>query len=268
MIANWNWCLRSKVMNVFLYDKTFDGLLTVVFDAYFRKTFPDLLLKEGEPLPLFYTEAVTSVTDEAKSNRVWKSLQKKLSSTALSMMTACWLSELPEVDMLLFRYMCKNIDSPGGVELSFGDPDVLEVAKLSKKVSQERHRVMQFMRFQKASDGTFFGAMEPLYNVLPLALDYLKNRFGYQKWLVYDIRRKYGFYYDLTTVTEVYFEGKESHLLSGFLKDELMAEDEQLFQQLWKQYFQAISIKERRNPKLHRQNMPVRFWKYLTEKRR
>ena len=31
-------------MNVYLYDKTFDGLLTAVFDAYFRKTFPDALL--------------------------------------------------------------------------------------------------------------------------------------------------------------------------------------------------------------------------------
>ena len=27
-------------MNVYIYDKTFDGLLTAVFDAYFRKTFP------------------------------------------------------------------------------------------------------------------------------------------------------------------------------------------------------------------------------------
>ena len=35
-------------MNVYLYDKTFDGLLTAVFDAYFRKTFPDALLSEGD----------------------------------------------------------------------------------------------------------------------------------------------------------------------------------------------------------------------------
>ena len=40
-------------MNVYIYDKTFDGLLTAVFDAYFRKTFPDFLLSEGDALPLF-----------------------------------------------------------------------------------------------------------------------------------------------------------------------------------------------------------------------
>ena len=63
-------------MTVFLYDKTFEGLLTAVFDAYFRKTFPDVLLAEGEPLPLFCDEVFTVCTDEEKSTRVWSGLQK------------------------------------------------------------------------------------------------------------------------------------------------------------------------------------------------
>ena len=31
-------------MIIFVYDKTFEGLLTAVFDAYSRRTFPDLLV--------------------------------------------------------------------------------------------------------------------------------------------------------------------------------------------------------------------------------
>ena len=62
-------------MTVFVYDKTFEGLLTAVFDAYSRRSFPDLLLAEGEPFPLFYDEAVTICTDDAKVDRVWKGLQ-------------------------------------------------------------------------------------------------------------------------------------------------------------------------------------------------
>ena len=45
-------------MIIFVYDKTFEGLLTAVFDAYSRRTFPDLLVTEGEPFPLFYDEAI------------------------------------------------------------------------------------------------------------------------------------------------------------------------------------------------------------------
>ena len=74
-------------MTVFVYDKTFEGLLTAVFDAYSRHSFPDLLLAEGEPFPLFYDEAVTICTDDAKVDRVWKGLQKRLSAMALSVIT-------------------------------------------------------------------------------------------------------------------------------------------------------------------------------------
>ena len=70
-------------MNVYIYDKTFDGLLTAGFDAYFRKTFPDFLLSEGDALTLFYDELHTVVTDEEKAASVWRGLQKKVSSSAL-----------------------------------------------------------------------------------------------------------------------------------------------------------------------------------------
>lgn len=253
-------------MTIFVYDKTFEGLLTAVFDAYARRRFPDLLLEEGAPFPLFYEEAVTVCTDDAKADRVWKGLEKRLSAMALSVITVAWLSEVPGVDWLLFRYIRKAIDAPHTIELNFGDPDVLEVSKIWKKVQNERLRVIQFLRFQKAADGTFFAAVRPIYNVLPLTLPHLKDRFADQCWLVYDLKRAYGYYYDLKEAVEVRFEEKEAHLLSGLLSEELMDADEKLFRQMWKTYFQSIAIKERLNLKLHRQNMPVRFWKYMPEK--
>lgn len=255
-------------MIVFVYDRTFEGLLTVVFDAYFRKCFPEVLVAPGEPLPLFCTETVEVFTDSEKAERVWRALSTKLSHTALGMIWACWMSEQPEADMLLFRYIRKNVDAARSVEVNFADADVLAVAKLSKKVHQERLRVIQFIRFQKAADGTFFGAMEPLYNVFPLAIEHFVDRFGSQPWVVYDIKRKYGFYWDKQRVQEIRFDGEQEHLITGLLTDELMDVDEKLFQRLWRQYYRSMTIKERINPKLHRQNLPARFWKYLTEKKK
>lgn len=254
-------------MVIFVYDKTFEGLLTAVFDAYSRRVFPDALLAEGEPFPLFYDEAVTVCTDAAKADRVWKGLERKISKTSLSGVTVTWLSELPEVDMLLFRYIRKAIDSPVTIEFNLGDPDVLETAKIWKKVNNERLRVMQFFRFQKAADGTYFAAVAPIYNVLPLVLPYAQDRFADQRWLLYDLKREYGFYYDLRETTEVRFEEKDSHLLTGLLADDIMDQDEKLFQRMWKAYFKSIAIRERLNPRLHRQHMPERFWKYMPEKR-
>lgn len=254
-------------MIVFRYDQSFEGLLSCVFEAYTQKKIPGLLLAENAPLPLFYDEIIEVCTDETRSSRVWKGLHKKLSKAGLSVLTTAWLSELPEIDILLFRYIQKAFAAPASIELNFGDPDVLQASQIAKKVSRERERVVQFLRFQKTLDGLFFAALEPLYNVLPIAISHFQDRFADQQWVIYDIKRNYGYYYDLHHCREVHFENDLPHLKTGKLSPEQMDSDEQLFQQLWQEYFKSISIKERLNPRLHRQHLPVRFWKYLTEKK-
>ncbi len=249
---------------VFRYDKTFEGLLTAVFDAYSRKTFPQKLLGEEEIEPLF-TEIHVVITDAEKSTRVWKGLEKKISKNSCNMITHVWQSEQPGSDELIFRYMCKCFNSKHSIETNFADVDVLEMQQLAKKVSREREHILQFVRFQKTADGIFFAPIAPIYNALPLAVEHFADRYADQKWIIYDMKRNYGYYYDLKTVTEMSFDNT-GHFLDGKLDERLMAEDEKLFQELWKGYFKSMTIKERINPKLHRQHLPVRFWKYLTEK--
>lgn len=254
-------------MIIFQYDHTFEGVLSALFDAYYRKTFPDVLLPEEEPLPLFYDTIHRVITDTEKTERVWSALKKKLSRGALAQLTYCWLSEQKDAPLLLFNYMRKTVEAPSSVETNFSDPDILAVLKLSRKVSSEQHKVMQFMRFQKTCNGIYYGVMAPLYNVFPLTIFHFQNRFIDQPWLIYDSRRKYGYYYDCHTVNEITFEHPEqAHLITGTLNDSLLDKNEKFFQNLWKSYFKSICIKERLNPVKHKKDMPVRFWKYLTEK--
>ena len=251
--------------NVFFYDASFEGLLSAVFEAYVQKQFPDDLLPEGAAPPLFAGRVFHVATQEERSRRVWAALEKKLSPAALRGLELVWFSALPGSDLLLFRYIRKAIDAPASVETDFGDPVVLRFAQLCRRVSREAMRLKQFLRFQKAADGTYFAAVEPEYNVLPLAVDHFADRFSDQPWLIYDLRRDYGFYHDLRSVREVVLQDTPL-LRSGRLGKVQMAEGEEQWQQLWKTYFKSIAIRERLNPRLHRQNMPVRFWRHLTEK--
>jgi probable DNA metabolism protein len=253
------------MMFVFRYDKTFEGLLTAVFDAYFRKTFPDLLLGEDDIEPMFTEELFTVLTQRDKAGRVWKALQKKLSSNACNMLTHVWLSETEGCDMLIFRYVCKVLDSRQSIEMNFADDLVMQVRSLAQKVNREHHRMIEFIRFQKAADDLYFAPISPDHNCLPLIINHFRERFADQKWIIYDTKRNYGFYYDLKSVTEMSLDNMDM-FKDGKLNESLMAEDEQKYQQLWKAYFKAMTIKERINPKLHRQHLPVRYWKYLTEK--
>lgn len=252
-------------MLVFFYDRTFEGLLTAVFDAYNRKSFPDRILGKGDMPPMFTEEEYDVITQEDRATRVWSGLEKKMSKGALNMLTYVWLSEEEGSDELLFRYIRKTIDSKISIETNFADDDVLKMHKLARKVSHEELYLKQFVRFQKAADDIFFAPVSPKHNALPLVIVHFRDRFSDQKWVIYDIKRRYGYYYDLHTMVEMTLDNDE-HLLSGKLDEKMMAEDEKLFQELWKGYFKSMTIKERINLKLQRQHMPKRFWKYLTEK--
>jgi len=252
-------------MTIFYYDKTYDGLLSAVFDAFSMKTFPERLLQYGENPHLFADTTHTVVSNEEHAGRVWKGLQQKLQKKACNMLTHVWLSELKGSDELLFRYICKLFATEEKFQFNFGDDDVLEVQKIARKVAHEAHYLVQFVRFQKAADNIFFAPVRPQYNALPLAIRHFTDRFADQQWVIYDLKRKYGYYYDLHTTQEITFND-DDHLLSGKLDETLMAEDEKQFQELWKNYFKAMTIKERINPRLHKKNMPVRFWHLLTEK--
>lgn len=253
-------------MIVFTYDASFDGLLSCVFFAYEQKRFPDLILSESEQKPLFVDEHYFVNTEKDKADRVWKALGKKVSPFARNMMLSVWLSEVPETAMLLFRYIRKNIDHPKGIEMNFGDDDVLSVKNIAQKVGREAHRMMQFVRFQETADGIWFAPVSPQYNVLTLVAPHFKSRYADRPWVIYDTSRNTGIYYDGKTVQEISFSKEDlPELKSGKLDNEKLSDDEAFFQQMWKEYFQSITIKERINLKLQRQFMPKRYWKYLPE---
>ena len=253
-------------MIIFRYDKSFDGLLCCVFEAYNQKKCPDMLLDKEETTPLFYDEICVIETDTGKSERVWNGLKKRISTTALHCVTCCWLADsYPKSDEVIFRYIYKCFKSKESIETNFGDPDVLELSKIYHQVSYENLRVKQFVRFQKTKDNIYFAAIEPLHNVISLSVEHFKDRFASQKWIVYDTKRNYGYYYDMKDVVQITFDGNNMLTHNG-IQESIMADDEKIFQDLWKTYFKAIAIKERKNPRKQVQDMPRRFWKYLTEK--
>jgi probable DNA metabolism protein len=252
-------------MSVFFYDKTFEGLLSVVFDAYSYKIFPEKLLQTGDIAPMFTDKSHTVITESEHTKRVWMALLRKLGNNARNMLIYVWLSEIEGSDELLFRYICKTFGTSKKIEYNFGDNDVLEVNKIAHKVAHEAMYIKQFVRFQKTADNIFFAPIRPIYNALPLTINHFTDRFADQQWIIFDMRRKYGYFYDFHTAVEITFTDNDK-LLSSKMDESVMSKDEKLFQNLWKGYFKAMTIKERINPRLQRKNMTARFWSELTEK--
>ena len=255
-------------MTVYVFDGTMDGLLTAVFDAFSLKEQPEQLLAKGDALPLFCDRTYHVSTDEEKARRVWAGLEKHLPREAMKLISVSWLSELPELPTPLFQYICK-VFRQGDISKNFADADVLAVTNIARRVLHEQLRMKQFIRFQKAKDGTYLAVVSPDHNVLPIITDHFQDRFNDQPWLIYDAKRHYGCYYDGHMVIRITFEDETSvpfSLASGKLNEEVLSADDQLLQNLWRTYFKAICIRERMNPRKQLKDMPRRYWKYMTEK--
>jgi probable DNA metabolism protein len=240
------------------------GFLSAIFEAYERRVQEYAsIVKAGLAAPDAFAQPVEVGTDALKALRVWKGLSKKLSPAGLDAFYQCWLSELPGMENTLLAYARYAFASQRGIEEDYGNTVVLEVAQTARKVWREKHRMEAFVRFRLLKDSIFFAAIEPDYDVLPLIVSHFRSRYADQQWLIYDLRRKRGIYYNKDTeqVEEVEMEWQE-----GEGSDSPYDETEMCYQHLWQDYFKHTGIPERKNPKLHLRHMPRRYWRYLTEK--
>lgn len=249
----------------FKFDGSIEGLLSAVFDSYYLKIYPQVLTREVAGSSLFDDDIYTVITDPMKAGRVWRALERRVSKRVLEVMVTSFLVETTDGNVALFRYIRSILDSRENVESDFSNHDAVDVLGNCRRVRGEAHRLLQFARFQKAADGTYFALMEPRYDVLPMCVEHFVDRFSDSSFVIYDRKRNYGFHYDGSDVRKMKFMHDNEHVLGGGLSDSCMDSDERFYQQLWRTYFQAIAIKERINPRKQRQDMPCRFWPFLTE---
>ena len=252
-------------MTLLSYDSTFEGFLTAVFEIYeFKYVNPKIIKKQDVQQNLF-AEAIEIFSNEEKSDRVIKKLEKQLGRDGIKCLLHAFLSEIETVEHDLYHvidYAVQN--SAHNIMKDFGHDAVLKIIKLTKSVGREKHRMEDFIRFELLKDGVFFAKIDPDFDVLMLIIPHFKNRYQDQKWIIYDLRRKYGVYYDLKTTTIITLD-LDIKLLDK--NNDLYAASEINYQKLWSEYFDHTNIKERKNTKLHVQHVPKRYWKYLTEKK-
>jgi probable DNA metabolism protein len=251
-------------MHTLLYDGTFEGLLTAVFEIYDRKLHHVKLIKGEWRNEALFEEVIPVITDESRANRVLRGLRKKLSAAGVQRLYISHMAEIAGEDCNILGFIRYVFDSDINIEEDYGNKYVMRLSEILKMVRREKHKMEAFVRFQKLNDGTFYAGIEPDFNVLPLLIKHFKSRYADQKWMIYDIKRNYGLYYDLhdTQFIEMDFAdgGKPTDVIAAYSEDECM------YQSLWKNYFTSVNIASRKNTKLHVRHIPKRYWRHLTEK--
>ncbi|AXB56709.1 TIGR03915 family putative DNA repair protein [Flavobacterium fluviale] len=252
-------------MTQVIYDGTYEGWLTAVFEIYEYKLKDVVFARDEASNALLFSNIHIVSTDSIKADRVLDGLKKRLTPTGFAHLYYAFLSELNQMEETLFRFVSYAFSSSINIEQDLGNNDVLNVKKAAHLSGKESHRMKAFVRFKLTKDELYYAIVEPDCNVLPIIQNHFKNRYADQRWLIYDAKRKYGIYYDLENVSTVELKFDSDTSSSKFLA-EICDEDEEFFQNLWRRYFSSVNIESRKNTKLHLQHMPKRYWKNLTEK--
>ena len=260
--------------SIVLYEPSFEGWLSAVFYVYTNKLQDDeslQLIAHDCYIPSLIAQATSVAMDADNAERVLTKLHKLLGRSGMRNILWGFLSEKAHIGTTLFQVIKYAIDYPSRhIMQDLGNLNVLELVQTVKSVAREKHRMEAFVRFELTTDDIYFARVEPDFNVLPLIGEHFRQRYQDQHWAIYDVVRGYGIYYDkskstpsrpadLQTITD---------LDGAVLRNpaSIHSEDEQRYQKFWQGYFTNVNIKERKNPRLHKQYLPQRYWKYLSEK--
>lgn len=258
-------------MLTYCYDGTFEGLLTVLWEtkssseAIADITTPDRLE------PDLFTKVVTVETQPELAAGLTGEIEQTLSRKILMDIALCFITEIPGVEKTIAEYLRLLLRQGPNADGNYAEKTVRQIHQTRNKVTHEVHRLHAFVRFRQLAGGIFYAPIEPEYNVVRFLEPHFTARFADQSWVIHDIRRNAAIYYDGSKCEYLPQLEALSELVAASgqyqpgLKTTLFAQEEARYQELWNNYFKEIAIAERKNPKLQRQRMPARYWRFLVE---
>lgn len=236
----------------FDYDRSFEGLMTVIFELYEdierAKFMPD---DQGS---LFDTK-VFIATDMAGATRVLKVLEDKFPKRFMREIVAVFLSCDTNKEDILIRAI-KGVFEHGYGYIFSSEVAASEFRRIRRNVLSENHSYKGLLRFKEVEGGVMLAEFEPKNDILTLIVPHFVKRLPTINFVIADVKRG---------TAAMHINGKVEFLELKSL-DYTISEKEKFFEEAWKDFYKSIAIDERRNEKLMISNMPKRYWRYLIEK--
>ena len=241
----------------YLYDGTYQGLLCCVY-AHFYVAPASGIYREGEYQTSLFGQVWRIKTEEDKARRVYEAMEKKLGEFTLRRSYLSYLSCFPDKEMRLLKYLVFGFKQGMGFNNLHGHPDVFGVQEMEKRIYNERHRFLGILRFSviEGKQKVLYASLEPDNDLLELLADHFLERYQAEPFIIHDLKRE-----------KAIFAADGQWYISALPKDVTvqMAQGEEFYRALWKNYFETIAIKERTNPNCQRNFMPKKYWNHITE---
>ena len=237
----------------YLYDGSYDGFLSCVFESFRLRENPAAILPEDAPRPLCPSRSVPS--DPALAARVTKGLAEKAGSRAEAMVRFAFLTILPDKEMRILAFIRKAVKTGPRILRMMADDAVYPVFRAVAHLREEAHLFTGFLRFSEA-DGMLYAVIDPKNRVLPLIADHFADRFPRETFLIYDETHREAM---------LCWNGTYTLIAGEDFTPPPPDRTERETRALWTRFFETLSIAERENPLCQRTHLPLRYRTYMTE---
>lgn len=241
-------------MRTYIFDGSFEGLVCMSVNIFKSREDADrVFIEDTDYQPVLFEDVIHIATEGELAEKAKRYIGKTLSTFALA-----WLYDDTNEHLVHLANCMADYYRNKKILEQVDKPHVSAVLKYARKTVNERHRMLEFVRFEELNEGVYFSEISPDADILYMLGKHFSARMPKEDdWMIYDTRRK-----KLLSHSAGKLQISEGAELTG---EKVQSGTEEEYRKLWKVFFKSISIKERENLKLQQQHVSGRYRKYMTE---
>ncbi len=242
------------MQDIYIYNNTFKGLLCLIYELLQKKIKP-YNIKGLDYTPNLFDNLI-KLNLKYDGDIIQKFIEE-FGNYNFKIIYYVYLSLNAKKEIIIYYYLKNYYNYYRNLPYMRNLKCVDEALKISKKVSAECHKFKGFTRFKKLKNNVYYAEINPDNDILELLSIHFKRRLKNEFWLINDVNRK---------IISMYNKKDFEIIPSGNWQFKLeTSEEENIFLEMWQQFYETVSIKERENLACRRNFMPKKYWKYIEE---
>ncbi|MGJ0339978.1 TIGR03915 family putative DNA repair protein [Aliarcobacter cryaerophilus] len=239
---------------ILVYDGTFEGFLSLVYEVYYKKLKPTKIYKTL-PNEIIFEEILEINSSKESGIKVLNAIKTKFPKEILEKILNIFMCDSKEFEMALLEYVVIGFKEVKQL-YNINNSCVFYLNNLEKELFRSVHKLTGFIRFEELEDKTLYAKIESKFNVVYFLGRHFLKRFNNQNFIIHDLNRKLAF---------VKIQNDFSVQEVAFFDEPNYSPNEEKFQKLWKSFFSGVTINERTNLKLQTQMVPLLYRTYMSE---
>ena len=237
--------------DIYIYNDDFISLLNLI-DILIKSNIKPFNIKDN-----FYTATLLDniINLDIPDN---KNIINNFSNDILKTIYYVYLSSNDKKELIIFYFILNYYKYKDKVIYMKNLKCVFEATKIASYVLHENHKLKGFTRFKELNNNILYAEIEPTNNILPILSNHFSKRLANEIWIIHDIKRK---------ILSIY-DKQKYHIVSDEefkLLDISESKNEMKIEAMWKEFYNTIGIKERKNDKCRMNFMPKKYWKHIIE---